>query len=185
MNLRDLERDDSAGHPLCNEEATSAPRSGWVGVLPVEELPRPEGVSEDDELHVERLSIAVHCPECSNYARIVGDGSEFRNITKLLEPRFGCSVCSWGPSPGACPEKWQVYYAGRLGGTMVFAMNEEHMEILVRYLETPPNRRNTTEYPWEYRGLMGRLPRGILSGRFRGDYVSLVKRLQRTRPHGI
>lgn len=183
MSLKDLYR--GKGARLVNEEATSAPRSGWVGVLPVDELPRPEGVKEDEELHVEQLEIAVQCPSCSNYARIVGMGSEFRNITKLLEPRFACSVCTWGPSPGDSPEKWQVYYAGRLEGTMMFAMNEEHMAVLVAYLETPPNRRNTTEYPWEYRGLMGRLPRGILSGRFRNDMVSLVKRLQRTRPHGI
>lgn len=184
MSLRDLAK--GGGRPLLNEEATSAPRSGWIGVLPVDELPRPEGVKEEDELYVEQLEIAVQCPECTNYARIVGEGSEFRNVTKLLDPRFACSVCSWGPTtPEDSPHKWQVYYAGRLGGTMVFAMNEEHMEVLVAYLETAPNRRNTTEYPWEYRGLMGRLPRGILSGRFRGDMVSLVKRLQRTRPHGI
>jgi hypothetical protein len=183
MSLRDLRK--GIGHALCNEEATSAPRSGYVGVLPVTELPVPEGVSPDDEQYEAPLEIAVHCPECSNYARIIGTGSEFRNITKLLEPKFACSVCSWGPTPGDCPERWQVYYAGRLGGTMVFAMNEEHMRVLVAYLETPPNRRNTTEYPWEYRGLMGRLPRGILSGRFRNDMVSLIKRLQRTRPHGI
>lgn len=184
MSLKDLMKGTS-GALLCNDEATSAPRSGWVGVLPVKELPRPEGVGADDDLHVERLQIVVHCPECSNYARIVGDGSEYRNVTKLLSPRYACSVCSWGPSPGDCPERWQVYYAGRLNGMMMFAMNEEHMAVLVAYLETAPNRRNTTEYPWEYRGLMGRLPRGILSGRFRGDMVSLVKRLQRTRPHGI
>lgn len=183
MNLRDLRR--GGGSPLCNEEATSAPRSGWIGVLPVEELPRPEGVALDDELYTEWLELSVHCPDCTNYARIGGTGSEFRNITKLLEPKFLCSVCSWGPKVGDCPEKWQAYYAGRLGGTMVFAVNEEHMEVLVAYLETPPNRRNTNEYPWEYRSLMGRLPRGILSGRFRNDMVSLVKRLQRTRPHGI
>jgi len=175
----------TGGHLLHNEEATSAPRSGWIGVLPVAELPRPEGLKDGEELYVTDLQVAVHCPDCSNYARIVGEGSEFRNITKMLEPRFACSVCSWGPTEAETPERWQVYYAGRLGGTMVFAMNEEHMEVLVRYLETPPNRRNTTEYPWEYRGLMGRLPRGILSGRFRGDMVSLVKRLQRTRPHGV
>lgn len=188
MSLRALMK-GTGGHPLRNVEATSAPRSGYVGVLPVEELPRPEGVAEDDaewEPHVTTLQIAVHCPSCTNYARIVGEGSEFRNVTKLLEPRFACSVCSWGPtSVEDTPARWQVYYAGRLGGTMVFAMNEEHMDVLVAYLETPPKRRNTTEYPWEYRALMGRLPRGILSGRFRGDYVSLVKRLQRTRPHGI
>jgi len=184
MTIKDLMRGDG-GAPLCNTEATSAPRSGWVGVLPVEELPRPEGVTLDDELHVEWLQIAVHCPDCTNYGRIVGEGSEYRNVTKLLNPMFACSVCSWGPTPHDCPERWQVYYAGRLGGTMVFAMNEEHMDVLVAYLETPPNRRNTTEYPWEYRGLMGRLPRGILSGRFRNDMVSLIKRLQRTRPHGI
>jgi hypothetical protein len=176
----------TGGAPLRTEEATSAPRSGWVGVLPVEELPRPEGVKEDEELHTEQLELAVQCPNCTNYARIVGIGSEFRNITKLLEPRFACSVCSWGPtSPDDSPQKWLAYYAGRLGGTMLFAMNEEHMDVLVEYLETPPNRRNTIEYPWEYRALMGRLPRGILSGRFRNDMVSLVKKLQRTRPHGI
>lgn len=184
MSLRELMR-GTGGHPLTNTEATSAPRSGWVGVLPVEELPRPEGVTLQDELHVEPLEITVHCPDCSNYARIVGTGSEYRNITKMLDPRFACSVCSWGPTETSCPERWQVYYAGRLGGTMVFAMNEEHMEVLVAYLETAPNRRNTVEYPWEYRALMGRLPRGILSGRFRGDMVSLIKRLQRTRPHGV
>lgn len=184
MTLKDLAKGEG-GHLLSNEEATSAPRSGWIGVLPVAELPRPEGVKETDELYVEQLEIAVQCPDCTNYARIVGDGSEFRNVTKLLQPRFACSVCSWGPTPEQCPERWQVYYSGRLGGTMMFAMNEEHMEVLVAYLETPPIRRNTTEYPWEYRGLMGRLPRGILSGRFRGDMVSLVKRLQRTRPHGV
>ncbi len=184
MSLKGLMK-GTHGAPLCNEEATSAPRSGWIGVLPVDELPRPEGVSVDDELHVEHLQIAVHCPSCSNYARIVGDGSEYRNVTKLVDPRFACSVCSWGPSPGDSPQRWQAYYAGRLGGTMVFAMNEEHMDVLVTYLEIPPNRRNTLEYPWEYRALMGRLPRGILSGRYRNDMVSLIKRLQRTRPHGI
>ena len=184
MSIKELMRGE-AGAPLVNTEATSAPRSGWVGVLPVDELPRPEGVTLEDELHVEWLQIAVQCPNCTNYARIVGEGSEYRNVTKLLDPQFACSVCSWGPSIGDCPERWQVYYAGRLGGTMVFAMNEEHMDVLVSYLETPPNRRNTTEYPWEYRGLMGRLPRGILSGRFRHDMVGLIKRLQRTRPHGI
>jgi hypothetical protein len=220
MDMRALDR--GGGALLTNEEATSAPRSGWIGVLPVDVLPVPgaaaaeeataaaeaakdpapaeERMSEpdhdaravavddddsDSDVYHTRLRIAVHCPDCTNYARIVGTGSEFRNITKLIEPRFGCSVCSWHPRPGECPEKWQVWYAGRLGGTMVFAMNEEHMEVLVAYLETPPKRRNTVDYPWEYRSLMGRLPRGILSGRFRTDMVSLVKRLQRTRPHGI
>jgi hypothetical protein len=183
MSLRDLRK--GKGALLVNEEATSSPRNGWIGVLPVDELPRPEGVREDEELYTEQLELAVQCPDCTNYARIVGIGSEFRNVTKLLQPRFGCSVCSWGPAPHDSPEKWQVYYAGRLNGMMMFAVNEEHMDILVEFLETPPNRRNTTEYPWEYRGLMGRLPRGILSGRFRNDMVSLVKRLQRTRPHGI
>jgi hypothetical protein len=183
MSLRELMK--GGGTPLCNEEATSAPRSGWIGVLPVDELPRPEGMPDDEELHEARLELAVTCPSCSNYARIVGTGSEFRNITQLVDARFACSVCSWGPSAGDCPEKWQAYYSGRLGGTMLFAMNEEHMDVLVAYLETPPNRRNTTEYPWEYRALMGRLPRGILSGRYRNDMVSLVKKLQRTRPHGI
>ncbi|MCW2928438.1 MAG: hypothetical protein JWM86_2406 [Thermoleophilia bacterium] len=184
MSLKELMK-GTGGHLLTNEEATSAPRSGYVGVLPVEELPRPEGLAEGAELHVEWLQIAVTCPNCTNYGRIVGEGSEYRNITKMLSPMFACSVCSWGPTEEECPDKWAVYYSGRLGGTMVFAMNEEHMEVLVGYLETPPNRRNTTEYPWEYRALMGRLPRGILSGRYRGDMVSLVKRLQRTRPHKI
>lgn len=185
MSLRDLAR--GGGHVLRNEEATSAPRTGWIGVLPVDELPLPEGVTDASQVHETPLQISVHCPECSNYARIVGDGSEFRNITKLLDARFACSVCSWGPGPDPSdtPIRWQAYYAGRLGGTMVFAMNEEHMDVLVAYLETSPKRRNTVEYPWEYRGLMGRLPRGILSGRYRNDMVSLVKRLQRTRPHGI
>lgn len=184
MGLKELMK-GTGGAPLCNEEATSAPRSGRVGVLPVDELPRPESLPEDEPLHEEQLELAVHCPSCSNYARIVGTGSEYRNITKLLEPKFACSVCSWGPSSGDCPEVWQVYYSGRLGGTMVFAVNEEHMDVLVEYLETPPNRRNTIQYPWEYRALMGRLPRGILSGRYRTDMVSLVKKLQRTRPHGV
>ncbi|MEO6867588.1 MAG: hypothetical protein ABI200_06165 [Gaiellales bacterium] len=184
MSLRSLMK-GTGGALLVNTAANSAPRSGRVGVLPVDELPRPEGVGIDDELHTDELEIAVSCPSCTNYARIVGTGSEYRNITKLLEPRYACSVCSWGPSPGDSPEMWQVYYSGRLGGALVFAMNEEHMDVLVDYLETAPNRRNTVEYPWEYRALMGRLPRGMLSGRYRGDMVSLIKRLQRTRPHGI
>lgn len=173
------------GSLLCNDEATSAPRSGWIGVLPVDELPLPDGMTDRDELHEEKLQIAVHCPQCSNYARIVGIGSEYRNITKLTDARFACSVCSWGPSINDCPKRWQAYYAGRLAGRMIFAMNEQHMSVLISYLETPPHRRGTLQYPWEYRALMGRLPRGVLSGRFRNDMVSLVKRLQRTRPHGI
>src|SRR3954462_8295955 len=114
MSLRAL-RKGTGGHLLLNEEATSAPRSGWIGVLPVEELPRPEGLAEDDELHTEELELAVHCPNCSNYARIAGTGSEFRNITKLPEPRFACSVCSWGPTSAEdTPHRWEAYYAGRL-----------------------------------------------------------------------
>lgn len=166
------------GHPLINETATSAPRAGRIGVLPMEEL------DEGSQQSV-RLELAVHCPECSNYARIVGFGSDFRNITKLIDPRFQCSVCSWGPSPGQSPEVWNAYYAGRLGGTLVFAMNEEHMEVLVDYLETPPHRRKRVQFPWEYKALMARLPHDITSGRMRNDMVSLIKRLQRTKPHGV
>jgi len=183
VTLKDLKR--GGGALLTNVEATSAPRSGYIGVLPVDELLPPEHAKQDAEVYQTPLELAVHCPDCTNYGRISGEGSEFRNITKLLQPRFACSVCSWGPTESECPERWQAYYTGRLGGTMMFAVNEEHMQVLVEYLETPPNRRNTTEYPWEFRALMGRLPRGILSGRFRNDMVSLVKRLQRTKPHGI
>lgn len=184
MSLRDLRK--GGGYPLLNTEATSAPRSGFIGVLPVDNLaPTESELASGDDPHEEFLEIAVHCPDCSNYARIVGFGSEFRNITKLVDPRFSCSTCSWHPQEHTSPQKWQAYYAGRLGGTMLFAMNERHMDVLVNYLETPPNRRGTVEYPWEYRALMGRLPRGILSGRFRNDMVSLIKRLQKTRPRGV
>lgn len=164
--------------PLCNEEATAAPRQGRIGVLPVDELP-------DDAAQCERLMVAVQCPGCANYGRVAGMGAEFRNVTKLIDPAFVCSVCSWGPAPHDCPTDWTAYYAGRLGGTLVWAVNEEHMDVLVEYLETPPNRRRSVAFPWEYRALMARLPREIASGRIRNDMVSLVKRLQRTRPHGV
>lgn len=169
---------DSAGTLLCNTEATSAPRSGSIGVLPIPQL-------SDDAVQRVRLMLAVHCPDCSNYGRIIGQGEEFRNVTKLVEPRFSCSVCSWGPAPHDAPQMWRVYYAGRLGGTLVWAVNEEHMAVLVRYLETNPKRRAKVEFPWEYKALMSRLPTQVISGRFRNDMVTLIKRLQQTRPHGV
>ena len=166
------------GHPLTNTTATSAPRQGFVGVLPVEEF-------DDDVTYVTRLAISVQCPNCMNYARVSGRGPEYRNITKMLEPHFQCSVCSWEPAPHDTPEQWKVYYAGRLGGTLVWAVNEEHMDVLVVFLETQPQRRKRVQFPWEYKALMGRLPHEITSGRFRNDMVSLIKRLQRTRPRGV
>jgi hypothetical protein len=179
----------ASGHLLCNETATSAPRQGWLGVLGVGQLTAAdasgEGASSNGQLYLTPLVIAVQCPNCTNYARITGEGNEYRNITKMLDPRFACSVCSWGPKPGDSPEQWQAYYAGRLGGTLVWAANEEHMDVLVRYLEAPPQRRKRVEFGWEYRSLMNRLPHEITSGRARHDMVSLIKRLQRTRPRGV
>lgn len=166
------------GHPLSNETATSAPRQGAVGVLPVDEL--GEGID-----YVTKLTICVTCPNCANYAQVVGEGNEYRNITKMLLPRFVCSVCSWVPAAHDTPEQWRVYYAGRLGGTLIWAVNEEHMDVLVEFLETPPRRRKRVAFPWEYKALMSRLPHEATSGRFRNDMVSLIKRLQRTRPRGV
>jgi hypothetical protein len=165
--------------PLCNNHATSAPRQGKLGVLPVDELP------DGEHAYITKLTIIVECPSCSNYAWVEGDGSEYRNVTKMLNPGYVCSVCSWKPSPGDSPEQWQAYYAGRLGGTLVWAVNEEHMEALVRFLETNPRRRKRVEFGWEYKSLMSRLPHEVTSGRFRNDMVSLIKRLQRMRPRGV
>lgn len=166
------------GAPLRNTEATSAPRSGYVGVLPVDELPEQEYVTD--------LRIAVVCPNCSNYGVVEGTGGEYRNVTKMLEPTFRCTVCSWGPADERdSPARWKVYYAGRLEGTMIWAVNEEHMEVLVRFLEKHPRRRKLVEFPWEYRQLMGRLPHEATSGRFRNQMVSLIKKLQQTRPRGV
>ena len=168
--------------PLRNEEATSAPRSGQVGVLPVEELVNEHGPLD----HEARLRIAVVCPYCSNYGTIEGIGAEYRNITKMIGPTYECSHCSWRPSDVRdTPQQWHVYYSGRLGGTLVFAVNEEHMDILVQYLEAPPKRRKKVEFPWEYKALMSRLPHDVTSGRVRNDMVSLIKKLQKTRPRGI
>lgn len=167
-----------AAAPLRNETATSAPRSGAIGVLPVDDLP--------DAKYVTRLRIAVICPSCSNYATVEGQGEEYRNITKMLEPTFCCSVCSWRPSNARdTPQQWRVYYAGRLGGTLIWSVNEEHMEVLVRFLETQPRRRKRVEFPWEYKALMSRLPIEATSGRSRNDMVSLLKKLQKTRPRGV
>ncbi len=165
--------------PLCNDHATSAPRQGQLGVLPVEELP------DGPDAYVTRLRIIVECPSCSNYAWVEGDGSEYRNVTRMLHPGFGCSVCSWAPSETSCPEQWKAYYAGRLGGTLVWAVNEEHMDVLVKFLETNPRMRKRVVFGWEYKSLMQRLPHEVTSGRFRNDMVSLIKRLQRTRPRGV
>lgn len=162
------------GTLLTNESATSAPRQGFVGVLPVDEL--------EGDTYEARLVIAVSCPSCSNYARIEGTGAEYRNVTKMMEPRFLCSACSWEPASHDTPHKWKVYYEGRLGGTLVWAVNEEHMDVLVKFLETPPRRRKRVEFGWEFKALMNRLPHEITSGRFRNDMVSLIKRLQRMRP---
>jgi hypothetical protein len=57
--------------------------------------------------------------------------------------------------------------------------------VLVKFLETPPRRRKRVEFGWEYRALMGRLPMQATSGRFRNDMVSLIKKMQRTRPRGV
>lgn len=170
-----MTRPDAA--PLLNTSATSAPRRGELGVLPVDEL--------DEGAYSTQLRIAVTCPGCANYAIVEGEGSEYRNVTKMLAPAFRCSVCSWAPVPHDSPEKWSAYYSGRLGGTLVWAVNEEHMDVLVRYLESQPRRRKRVEFPWEYRALMARLPHDVTSGRVRNDMVSLVKKLQRTRPHGL
>jgi hypothetical protein len=166
------------GHPLHNETARSAPRQGVIGVLPVDDL-------GEEVTYVTRLTICVTCPNCANYARIVGDGGEYRNITKMLAPHLVCSVCSWAPAAHDTPDQWRAYYAGRLGGTLIWAMNEEHMDVLVDFLETNPRRRKRVEFPWEYRALMSRLPHEATSGRYRNDVVSLIKRLQRTRPRGV
>lgn len=165
------------GTPLRNETATSSPRSGQVGVLPVDAL--------DAGAYVTPLHICVTCPYCSNYARILGSGNEYRNVTKMRDPVFRCSVCSWRPAAHDTPRQWAAYYRGRLEGTLIWAMNEEHMEVLVRFLETQPRRRKRVEFPWEYRALMSRLPHQATSGRFRNDTVSLIKKLQRTRPRGV
>lgn len=163
---------------LYNETATSAPRSGRIGVLPVDELESPGQLVP--------LFIAVACPSCTNYSRVSGTGDEYRNITKLIEPEFDCSVCSWRPTDvHDSPTDWSLYYQGRLGGTLVWAVNEPHMEALVKFLETPPKRRKRVEYDWEYKSLMARLPQQTQSGRFRNDMVSLVKKLQRTIPHDV
>lgn len=165
------------GSELVNETATASPRAGFLGVLPVDEVP-----DYGQGAYVARLHIAVECPDCTNIGSIEGDGAEYRNVTKMVHPWFTCSSCSWGPSEANSPERWKAYYAGRLGGTLLFAVNEEHMELLVEYLETNPRRRVRVEFPWEYRSLMNRLPTQITSGRLRNDAVSLVKRLQRMRP---
>ena len=163
--------------PLLNTTANSAPRRGEVGVLPADELPHPE--------HVTALRIVVKCPECSNYAVLEGRGEEFRNVTQMIDPTFCCSQCSWEPATHDTPERWPVYYGGRLGGTLIWAMNEEHLDVLVRYLETPPNRRSGVQFGWEYRRLMARLPNEATSGRYRNDVVSLLKKLLKTKPHGV
>lgn len=169
----------SNGTPLRNTEATSAPRQGYLGVLPVADLPVTNTPGDD---YRTRLRIVVTCPACSNYAEITGTGNEYRNVTRMIDPRFRCSVCSWGPGEHDTPVRWAAYYSGRLGGTLVWAVNEDHMDVLVRYLETGPRRRKRVEFDWEYRSLMNRLPHEVTSGRFRNDMVSLIKRLQRTRP---
>jgi len=170
------------GTLLCNATATSAPRQGFVGVLPVEGFER---TVDGAEIYTTRLMIVVTCPNCSNYGRVQGEGSEYRNITKMIEPRYQCSVCSWEPAAHDTPDQWKAYFAGRLEGTLIWAVNEEHMKVLVHFLETPPHRRKRVQFPWEYRALMSRLPHEATSGRFRNDMVSLIKRLQRTRPRGV
>ena len=164
-------------HLLCNESATSAPRSGQIGVMPVEEL--PEGSQEIP------LRLAVVCPNCMNYGSVRGIGDHFANVTKMLEPAYSCSQCSWGPKPGDSPDKWKVYYTGRLGGTLVWAANEEHLDTLINYLETAPNRRAGVKFGWEFGRLMQRLPNAVTSGRHRNDVVSLLKKLKKTRPRGL
>jgi hypothetical protein len=103
----------------------------------------------------------------------------------MLKPMFECSACTWKPASHDTPDQWRVYYAGRLEGTLIWAVNEAHMEVLVKFLETNPRRRKRVEFPWEYKQLMSRLPHQATSGRFRNDMVSLIKKLQRTRPRGV
>jgi hypothetical protein len=162
--------------PLRNESASSAPRSGEVGVLPVDELP-------EETTYVTPLHISVHCPNCTSYALVEGDGGEYRNITKMLGPTFRCSQCSWRPTTDAeTPRQWRVWYQGRLGGTLIWAVNEEHLDVLEEFLETSPKRRKRVEFGWEYRALMKRLPLEATSNRNRNDMVSLIKKLRMTRP---
>ena len=75
--------------PLLNTTATSAPRSGYIGVLPVDEF--------DAGAYITPLKLSVVCPSCTNYGLVEGHGSEYRNITKMLEPTYRCSFCSWRP----------------------------------------------------------------------------------------
>jgi hypothetical protein len=160
---------------LTNEAASSRPRTGELGVLPVDEL--PEGSQEIP------LRLAVVCPNCTNYGIIEGIGDHFANVTKMREPRFLCSQCSWGPrNASESPERWKVYYGGRLGGTLLWCANEEHIDALIEYLETNPKRRGKVQFGWEFGRLMQRLPTEITSGRFRNDVVSLLMKLRKTRP---
>lgn len=166
---------EKAPAPLLNTSALSRPRSGEIGVLPVDEI--------EDSQHITKLRIAVSCPFCMSYADICGEGDDYRNVTKMVDPTFCCSGCSWRPTTEEdSPEVWKVFYSGRLGGTLIWSMNEEHIEVLVKYLETNPKRRKRVEFGWEYRHLMQRLPNEAVSGRQRHDMVSLLKKMMKTRP---
>ena len=188
-------------HPLPYVTPTSQPRRGIVGVAARDDMPPEQRHS--------RLRICVQCPDCGSYADIVGHGSEYRNVTEVHDPTFACTVCSWRPgqrlgpdaarpgitagsaavagqAPGGVahppPTSWQAWYHGRLRGTLLWAVNEDHLDLLERYLETPPKRRGEVEFDAAYLRLMQRLPHGIESGRVRSDVVSLVKKLKLSGP---
>lgn len=147
-------------------------------MLPVAQL--------DPDRYETNLHLAVVCPDCTNYGTISGRGEEYRNVTRMLNPQFTCSQCSWGPTcVDDSPKQWRVYYAGRVGGTLLWAVNMEHIEVLIRYLETPVRRRKRVEFGWEFRHLMARLPMEATSGRHRNDVLSMYKKLKLTRPRGV
>jgi len=56
------------GSELVNETATASPRAGFLGVLPVDEIP-----DYGQGAYVARLKIVVECPDCTNMATIEGD----------------------------------------------------------------------------------------------------------------
>ncbi len=172
--------------PLLNDRAVSAPRTGVVGVLPMTDEELAEVAATGASPWTTELRIAVSCPECTNYAQVIGLGREYRNVTRMSSPVFWCSQCSWRPTcSDDTPIQWKTWYQGRYEGTMLWAVNEEHLDVLERFLETPPKRRKRVEFGWEYRSLMKRMPLAFTSGRHRNDMVSLVKKLRRTRPRDL
>jgi hypothetical protein len=174
--------------PLLNTRAVSSPRSGLVGVLPVLDSSELEGenFTGTPDGWTTELRIAVSCPDCTNYAQIIGMGREYRNVTRMIDPVFWCCQCSWRPrDEDSTPTQWKTWYQGRYEGTMLWAVNEAHLDVLERFLEAPPKRRKRVEFGWEYRSLMKRMPLEFTSGRRRNDMVSLVKKLRRTMPRDL